>query len=68
MESLVAQYARTPHQNEFYSEHEQRGLTETAPPLSLKFDLPPVDNVRALQIAGPDSRSRIPVRQSQEIS
>lgn len=47
MDKLVAQYASSPHQNEFYSDQEQRDLTETTPPLSLKFNLPPVDNVRA---------------------
>lgn len=46
MDKLVAQYSRPPHQNEFYSEQEQRDLTESLPPLSLKFNLPPVDNVR----------------------
>lgn len=45
MDKLVAQYTRPPHQNEFYSEQEQRALTETLPPLTLKFDLPPLDNV-----------------------
>lgn len=46
MDKLVAQYTRSPHQNEFYSEQEQRDLTESLPPLSLKFNLPPIDNVR----------------------
>lgn len=45
MDKLVAQYSRPPHQNEFYSEQEQQDLTESLPPLSLKFSLPPVDNV-----------------------
>lgn len=45
MDKLVAQYTRRPHQDEFYSEQEQRDLTETHPSISLKFDLPPVDNV-----------------------
>ena len=45
MDKLVAQYSRPPHQNEFYSEQEQRDLTESLPPISLKFNLPPVDNV-----------------------
>ncbi|GAT22143.1 proteasome component PRE2 precursor [Aspergillus luchuensis] len=47
MDKLVAQYSRPPHQNEFYSEQEQRDLTESLPPLSLKFNLPPVDNIVA---------------------
>lgn len=41
----MAHYSRPPHQNDFYSEQEQQDLTETLPPLSLKFSLPPVDNV-----------------------
>lgn len=45
MDKLVAQYSRPPHQNEFYNEQEQQDLTEGMPPLSLKFSLPPVDNV-----------------------
>lgn len=45
MDKLVAQYSRPPHQNEFYSEQEQQDLMESLPPLSLKFSLPPVDNV-----------------------
>lgn len=54
MDSLVAQYSRPAHQQAFYSDQEQHDLTETAPPISLKFDLPPVDNVRA-PIAAPDA-------------
>lgn len=45
MDKLVAQYSRPPHQNEMYSEQEQQDLTASVPPLSLKFSLPPVDNV-----------------------
>lgn len=45
MDTIVAQYTRSPFQHESYSEEEQRNLTESLPPLSLKFDLPPVDNV-----------------------
>ncbi|KAI9926932.1 hypothetical protein MW887_004031 [Aspergillus wentii] len=45
MDKLVAQYSRRPHQNEFYSEQEQHDLTESHPSISLKFNLPPVDNV-----------------------
>lgn len=40
MDKLVAQYSRPSHQNEFYSEQEQQDLTESLPPLSLKFALP----------------------------
>lgn len=45
MDKIVSQYTRSPHQNEFYSEREQQELTETLPPISLKFNLPPLDNV-----------------------
>jgi len=45
MDKIVAQYSRPQHQNDFYSEAEQQELTEGMPPLSLKFALPPVDNV-----------------------
>ncbi|TPR04374.1 Protein kinase domain family protein [Aspergillus niger] len=57
MDKLVAQYSRPPHQNEFYSEQEQRDLTESLPPLSLKFNLPPVDNSRAFLRAMTDDHS-----------
>jgi 20S proteasome subunit beta 5 len=45
MDTLVAQYSRSPFQDEMYSEQHQRELTQTLPPLSLKFDLPPIANV-----------------------
>lgn len=48
----MAQYSRPPHQNEFYSEQEQQDLTESLPPLSLKFSLPPVDNVSLFDAGG----------------
>ncbi|RJE17660.1 hypothetical protein PHISCL_10005, partial [Aspergillus sclerotialis] len=57
MDKLVAQYTRRPHQDEFYSEQEQRDLTETLPPISLKFDLPPVDNAPAFLRAMTDDNS-----------
>lgn len=44
MDKIVSQYTRSP-QNEFYSEQEQQELTETLPPISLNFKLPPLDNV-----------------------
>ena len=50
MDKIVAQYSRPSHQNEFYSEQEQQDLTETLPPLSLKFALPPVANVSCSNI------------------
>lgn len=52
MDKLVAQYTQAPHQNEFYSEQEQHDLTESLPPISLKFNLPPVDNVRLSPLEG----------------
>lgn len=48
MDKLVAQYSRPQHQNEFYSEQEHQDLAGSLPPLSLKFSLPPVDNVSVL--------------------
>ena len=50
MDQLVRQYTRSPHQNEFYSEQEQHDLTESLPPLSLKFALPPVANVSSIVV------------------
>lgn len=43
MDKIVSQYTRSPEQDEFLAE--QQELTETTPPLSLKFNLPPLDNV-----------------------
>ncbi|KAM0116614.1 Proteasome subunit beta type-5 [Aspergillus fumigatus] len=57
MDKLVAQYSRPPHQNEFYSEQEQQDLTESLPPLSLKFALPPVANSSAFLRAMTDDHS-----------
>lgn len=48
MDSLVAQYSRPAFQNEGYSQEEQQELADVAPPLSLKFALPPIASVRAL--------------------
>lgn len=45
MDTLVAKYSRSPYEDEFYSEQQQREMTECLPPLSLKFDLPPIENV-----------------------
>lgn len=69
MDKLVAQYSRQTDQNEFHTEQEQ-DLTEGLPPLSLKFSLPPVDNVsvdclRFLCVLGARwrcDRGRTPVR------
>lgn len=57
MDKIVSQYTRSPHQNEFYSEREQQELTETLPPISLKFNLPPLDNVSSVYCVGRCGRS-----------
>ncbi|OKP11756.1 Proteasome subunit beta type-5 [Penicillium subrubescens] len=44
MDKIVAQYSRPSYQN-VYTEQDQQELTESLPPLSLKFALPPVANV-----------------------
>ena len=49
MDSLVTQYSRPAFENEGYSKEEQLELSETTPPLSLRFALPPLANVRCLQ-------------------
>jgi len=41
MDTLVAQYSRPAYQEEGYSEQEQLELADVAPPLDLKFALPP---------------------------
>jgi hypothetical protein len=45
MDTLVAKYSGSAYQDELYSEEQQRNLTECLPPISLKFDLPPVAKV-----------------------
>ena len=45
MDKLVARYTRSPHQDELQSEQEERELTESLPPLTLRFNLPPLANV-----------------------
>jgi hypothetical protein len=52
MDKLVAQYSRTHHHNEMYSEQEQEDFASSVPPLSLKFSLPPVDNVSTVGYCG----------------
>lgn len=42
MDTLVAKYSSSPYQDEMYSEEQQREYTACLPPLSLKFDLPPI--------------------------
>ncbi len=45
MDSLVAQYSRPAFEDEGYSQQEQYELSQTLPPLSLNFALPPIANV-----------------------
>lgn len=45
MDLLVAQYSRPAFQEEGYSSQEQQELSETVPPLSLRFAMPPVAKV-----------------------
>lgn len=45
MDTLVAKYSGSAFRDDLYSEEQQRDLTECLPPLSLKFDLPPVVKV-----------------------
>jgi len=47
MDTLVAQYTRQAYEDEGYSRYEQQELTEATPPLSLRFALPPIANVRS---------------------
>lgn len=52
MDTLVAQYSQPKFQHEGYSHDEEQELTETLPPLSLKFALPPVDKVSLGDVLG----------------
>lgn len=47
MDVLVAQYSRPAfeNENEGYSQQEQYELSQTIPPLSLNFAMPPIANV-----------------------
>ena len=45
MDTLVARYSGSAFRDDLYSEEQQRDLTECLPPLSLKFELPPVAKV-----------------------
>lgn len=47
MDALVAQYSRPLCHDDASFENEQQELSDTLPPLSLKFDLPAVDSVSA---------------------
>ncbi|KAL1984240.1 hypothetical protein VTN96DRAFT_9374 [Rasamsonia emersonii] len=57
MDTLVAKYSRSPYEDEFYSEQQQREMTECLPPLSLKFDLPPIENPSAFLRAMTDDHA-----------
>jgi hypothetical protein len=48
MNALVSQYTRPQFENEALPEEESQELISTANPLSLKFALPPVAQVRFL--------------------
>lgn len=52
MDSLVAQYSRPSFQDEGYDADEQYEVSQSVPPLSLKFALPPIPNVSFIQQAG----------------
>lgn len=45
MDTLVEQYSRPAFENEGYSQQEQYELSQTLPPLSLNFAMPPIANV-----------------------
>lgn len=45
MDTLVAQYSRPAYQEEGYSQEEQLELVDVAPPMDLKFALPPTAQV-----------------------
>lgn len=48
MDTLVAHYSRPAFEKEGYSQQEQHELSQITPPLSLRFALPPIANVRLL--------------------
>lgn len=50
MDLLVAQYSRPAFQDEGYSSQEQQELSETVPPLSLRFAMPPIAKVNCRQL------------------
>uniref|UniRef100_A0A093V3A6 proteasome endopeptidase complex n=1 Tax=Talaromyces marneffei PM1 TaxID=1077442 RepID=A0A093V3A6_TALMA len=57
MDTLVAKYSSSPFQDAMYSEEEQRDLTQCLPPLSLKFDLPPISKPSSFLRAMTDDHS-----------
>lgn len=67
MDTLVAKYSGSAYRDELYSEEQQRDLTECLPPISLKFDLPPVAKVSGdtdrLEMAHHHHPSIVPVHE-----
>ncbi|KAI9658874.1 MAG: Proteasome subunit beta type-5 [Trizodia sp. TS-e1964] len=57
MDTLVAQYSRPMFENEGYSQEEYLELTESTPPLSLKFAMPPISQPSAFLRSVSDDRS-----------
>lgn len=57
MDKLISQYTRSPYQDEAFSEQDQLDYTESLPPVSLKFSLPPVENSPAFLRAMTDDHS-----------
>lgn len=47
MDSLVTRYSRPTHSYDSHFEEDEDYLSPSVPPLSLKFALPPVANVRS---------------------
>lgn len=45
----MAQYSRSAFQDEGYSAQDQQELSETVPPLSLRFTMPPVAKVKLVR-------------------
>lgn len=57
MDTLVAQYTQSPFANEGYTSEEQDDYSQSLPPLSLKFALPPVSRPSAFLRAATDDYS-----------
>lgn len=57
MDTLVAQYTQPAYANEGFTSEEQDEYTDTLPPLSLKFALPPVPRPSAFLRAATDDYS-----------
>lgn len=57
MDTLVAQYSRPASQDEGYSLEEQLDLVDVAPPLDLKFALPPTAQVRGVSSSSKATQS-----------